>query len=77
MSRNLEILLGELRVPAAHGVRIGRVSAGRATVLEVARARARERASNPKWYADAARVKMVIDRNEYAALRDAGALEED
>ncbi|MFP2906836.1 hypothetical protein ACLESD_17630 [Pyxidicoccus sp. 3LFB2] len=75
MSRTLEVLLGELRVPTAHAVRIGRVSAGRSTVLEVARARARERAVNPKWYAGAARVKMVIDRNEYVALRDAGAVE--
>ena len=44
------------------------VSAGRSAVLEVARARARERAANPKWYADASRVKMIVGRAKAMVL---------
>lgn len=76
MSRTVETLLRELRVEKPQDVRIGQVAAGRSTDLEAARSRARELAENPKWYADSKHVEMVIDRNEYVALREAGAVED-
>ena len=74
--RSTETLLAEMRAPRAADVRLVRRSGTGSADLRVARASAREAASAPHA-AESADVSMLISREEYLLLKNAGAVVED
>lgn len=70
-------LLKELETSTTFGVLVGRMAAvGVGADLAEVRRQAQELADNPRWYAEAGHVEMLISREQHDALIAAGAAED-